>query len=70
MRQEWREREREKDRDKIVIKSVALAEEGVFSMTVAAGDHISHSISQPSQQKRKQVSKHTQTGIETQKHQK
>lgn len=62
--QEWREREREKER-KIVIKSVAPAEEGVFSVTVTAGDHISHSISQPfsiETLQDKQVSKHAQTG--------
>lgn len=62
--QEWREIEWEKER-KIVIKSVAPAEEGVFSVTVTAGDHILHSISQPfsiETLQDKQVSKHAQTG--------
>lgn len=43
-------------RDQIVIKSVAPAEEGVYRVTETAGDHILHSISQPSQQKRCQTS--------------
>ncbi len=64
------EMEKRIERDQIVIKSVAPAEVGVFSVTETAGDHISHSISQPSQQKRCQTSKflNTQSGTERQKH--
>lgn len=60
-------REKEKKR-KRVIKSVAPAEEGVFSVTVTAGDRISHSISEPfsiETLQDKQVSKHAQTGTES-----